>query len=191
MLSSTPCASGVRPSGATTPTCRFSVQDPNKVEGTSPAACARLRTQRTCASSRSIPDDPRPALAAHTPFDNGGVLFVERYPQQSDFVDIGVAVCRLVRPERSVAYELAFPTASWSGHGQQGQSHHRRRRSADHPRPAGSQHRSEGQGSGGGRRGQRGAVRPLGHRRQPADPNPRASAGAAAVRWSCRASAAP
>ncbi|GAA3995242.1 hypothetical protein GCM10022631_01760 [Deinococcus rubellus] len=101
-------------------TCRFSVQDPSKVDGN---LARSLRSRPDAADLRILKvhqDDSRPALAARTPFDSGGVLFVERYPQQSDFLDSGLAVCRLVRPERSVAYALVFPTASGQGRDSKG-----------------------------------------------------------------------
>jgi len=89
-------------------TCRFSVQDPNKVEGT---LARSLRSHPDAADLRVLrvhQDDSAPALAAHIAWDQGAVLFVERYPQQSEFLDSHVAVCRLVQPARSVSYELLF-----------------------------------------------------------------------------------
>ena len=88
--------------------CRFSVQDPSKIEGT---LARSLRDRPDAADLRILKvhqGDTAPGLAAHIPWDNGGVLFVEHFPQQSDFLDSHVAVCLLVHPERSVSHELLF-----------------------------------------------------------------------------------
>lgn len=87
--------------------CRFSVADPNRVD--TPLAHS-LRDRPDAPDLRVLkvhPDDPHPAPAAYLPWQ-GGVLFVERYAQASDFTEAAPGICRFVDPARSRHDLLAF-----------------------------------------------------------------------------------
>ncbi len=88
--------------------CRFSVQDPNKVDT---ALNRSLRTRPDAADVRVLrvhPDSPCPELAAFIPWE-AGMLFVERYAQTSDFTGKPTGICRFVDPARSRTSVLVFP----------------------------------------------------------------------------------
>jgi len=89
---------------------RFSVQDPNKVDG---ALNRSLRSRPDAPDVRVLRlpfDGPRPALAASIPWEDG-VLFIEHYAQTGDFTETAAGVCRLVVPARIASYPLTFQTA--------------------------------------------------------------------------------
>ncbi|MGY2892755.1 hypothetical protein [Deinococcus sp. UYEF24] len=90
-------------------TCRFGVQDPNKVDS---ALSRSLRSRPDAPDVRVLrvhQEDASPALAASIPWENG-VLFVEHYAQTSDFTGTAPGVCRLVVPTRIASYPLVFVT---------------------------------------------------------------------------------
>ncbi|MGY2892482.1 hypothetical protein [Deinococcus sp. UYEF24] len=89
--------------------CRFSVQDPNKVDG---SLARSLRSRPDAPDLRVLrlpPGSVHPALAASIPWEDG-VLFVEHYAQTSDFTGTTPGICRLVSPARIASYPLVVVT---------------------------------------------------------------------------------
>ncbi|GAA5513642.1 hypothetical protein Dcar01_02386 [Deinococcus carri] len=91
-------------------TCQFSVLDPSRADGT----LARSLRQRPDAPDMRVleihPDHPRPAPGSHIPWEHG-VLFIERYAQESAFTATAPGVCRFVDPARTRHDLLTFATS--------------------------------------------------------------------------------
>jgi len=89
--------------------CRFSVQDPNKVDSTLNRS---LRSRPDAPDVRVIKlpfDAARAGLAASILWEDG-VLFIEHYAQTGDFTGTAPGICRLVSPARIASYPLVFVT---------------------------------------------------------------------------------